>query len=277
LIELPSIARFRMAFSDLDGTLLGPDKRISPANAAAVRDLQAAGLRLVLASGRRHQNSIRYYRELALETPLISCAGALVMDPQTGETLREVLLPATAAAELVAEGQAAGFSVIYYHRDHLFIERRDHLIELYESRAEERAEICELASLHGEAALKIVWYGKPETIGARRADLQERYAGRVHIVSTDAENLEFAAPDANKAEACAAVAGLHGAERAATLAFGDGENDVPMLKWVGLGVAMERGAARAHLPEAMVSPAGPPAGSFARAVRQLMGATGVST
>jgi Cof subfamily protein (haloacid dehalogenase superfamily) len=277
LSKPPSISCFRVAFCDLDGTLLGPDKRISPANAAAVRALQAAGLRFVVASGRRHQNSIRYYRELALETPLISCAGALVRNPQTGETLREALLPSALAAELVADGQAAGFSVIYYHRDHLFIERRDHWIELYESRAEEQAEICELAALHGEAALKIVWYGDPATMGARRAGLQERYAGRVHIVSTDAENLEFAAPDANKAEACAAVAGLHGVERTATLAFGDGENDVPMLGWVGLGVAMERGAARAHCPGALVSPAGPPEESFARAVRQLLEEPGAAT
>jgi Cof subfamily protein (haloacid dehalogenase superfamily) len=276
VIEPPSISRFRIAFSDLDGTLLGPDKRISPANAAAVRALQAAGSRFVVASGRRHQNSIRYHRELALDTPLISCAGALVKDPQTGETLREALLPSTLAAELVADGQAGGFSVIYYHRDHLFVERRDHWIELYESRVEEQAEICGLAALHGEAALKIVWYGESEVVGARRAGLQERYAGRVHIVRTDPENLEFAAPDANKAEACAAVAGLHGVERTATLAFGDGENDVPMLKWVGLGVAMERGAAREYCPDAMVSPAGPPEESFALAVRQLLEARSAS-
>jgi Cof subfamily protein (haloacid dehalogenase superfamily) len=276
LSDLPSISRFQIAFCDLDGTLLGPDKRISPANAAAVRDLQAAGLLVVLASGRRQQNSIRYYRELALETPLISCAGALVTDSQTGETLREAPLPPTLAAELVAAGQAEGFAVIYYHRDHLFIARREHWIEVYESRVEEQAEICDLAALAGEAALKIVWYGEPAAVTARRAALEDEYAGRVHIVSTDPENLEFAAQGANKAQACAAVARLLGVERAATLAFGDGENDVPMLDWVGLGIAMDRGAARAHRPAALVSPAGPGAESFARAVGQLREAPRVS-
>jgi Cof subfamily protein (haloacid dehalogenase superfamily) len=250
--------------------LLGPHKRISAANVAAVRSLQSAGLRIVLASGRRHQNSLRYYHELALDTPLISCAGALVKDPQTGETLREALLPAPIAAELVAEGQSGGFSVIYYHRDHLFVGGRDHWIELYESRVEERPEICDLASLKGAAALKIVWYGEPEALKARRAGLEERYVNRARILATDPENLEFAAPGANKAEAVAAVAEFYGVAQDATLAFGDGENDVPMLGWAGVGVAMDHGSAHERCPGARVSPAGPPEESFARAVHELI-------
>ena len=250
--------------------MLGPDKRISPANLEAVRALQAANLRFVLASGRRHQNSLRYYHELALDTLLISCAGALVRDPHTGQTLRAVPLPAPLAAELVDEGQASGYSVIYYHLDHLFIARRDHWIELYESRVQEQAEICDLSSLHGADALKIVWYGEPDQLNERRAALQERYANRATVLATDAENLEFSAPAANKAEAVAAVAKYYGVERAATLAFGDGENDVPMLAWAALGVAMDHGAAHERCPGAMVSPGGPPEESFARSVRLLL-------
>jgi Cof subfamily protein (haloacid dehalogenase superfamily) len=267
--------RFQIVFSDLDGTLLGPDKSISPANLAAVRDIRAAGARFALASGRRHQNSVRYYRELGLDTPLISCAGALVKDPQTGETLREVPLPAPLAAELVNEGINDGFSLVYYHRDHLFIAGRDRWIDLYESRVQERAEICDLSALQGKAALKIVWYGEPALIKDRRAGLQERYARRATVVSTDPENLEFSAPGANKAEALAAVVHFLGLDRAATVALGDGENDVPMLDWAGLGIAMDRGPARERCPSAMVSPAGPPEESFARAVRQFMDPAGV--
>ena len=233
--------------------------------------MRALGLRFILASGRRQQNSLRYYRELDLGGWLISCAGALVSDPDTGNTLREAPLPPPVAAEIVAGGEASGFSVIYYHRDHLFISRRDCWIELYESRVEERAQICDLSALHGEAALKIVWYGEPGLITARREAAQLHYKDRAVIVMTDPENLEFLAPAANKADALAAVAAFYGVERAATLALGDGENDVPMLGWAGLGVAMDHGSAHQRCPAATVSPAGAPEESFARAVRMLMG------
>jgi Cof subfamily protein (haloacid dehalogenase superfamily) len=270
---------YRLAACDLDGTLLGPHKEISPANVAAVRRLQNAGARFVIASGRRHQNSVRFYRQLGLSGLMISCSGALAQDPQTGETLREVLIPAPLAAELVARGEAAGWMVIYYHRDGLYVNRRDHWTELYESRVNERAAsyLGGLDALRGEAALKIVWYGDPDQLQARRAEIEADYRGQLMVLSTDPENLEFLAPAANKAEAVAAVANYYGVSQSATLAFGDGENDAPMLRWVACGVAVDRGDATAKAAARFVGPPGSPEESFARAVEEVFVDAGAST
>ena len=62
------------------------------------------------------------------------------------------------------------------------------------------------------------------------------------------------------------MAGFYGVEQKATLAFGDGENDAPMLRWAGLGVAMDGGKPQAKQAAGLVSPAGAPGDSFARAV-----------
>ena len=266
---------YRLVASDLDGTLLGPHKEIGAANQAAVRHLQARGARFVVASGRRHQNSIRYYRELGLEGLMISCAGALIKDPDTEKTVREVLIPADLAAALVKEGQGSGYTVIYYHRDHLYIDTRNHWTDLYESRVGERAEMFpgDLSELWGEAALKIVWYGDPATLKPERTRLEEEYHGRLLVLATDPENLEFSAPAANKAEALAAVAAYYQVAPAETLAFGDGENDAPMLRWAGLGVAMDDGNALAKSAAGLVGPAGAPEESFARAVEAVFART----
>ena len=274
-MDAPSFP-YRLAASDLDGTLLGPRKDIGAANLAAVRDLQARGARFVVASGRRHQNSIRYYRELGLDGPMISCAGALVQDPGTGQTLREVLLPAELAAALVAEGEANGYTVIYYHRDHLYVDVRNHWTDLYESRVGERAEMYpgDLREHQGEAALKIVWYGDPDALAPARQQLEDRYGGQLRVLSTDAENLEFSAPGANKADALAAIADFYQVPQAETLAFGDGENDAPMLQWAGLGVAMDDGNKLAKAAAGLVGPAGAPEESFARAAAAVVARTG---
>lgn len=264
---------YRLAASDLDGTLLGPRKKISAANAAAVRRLREAGARFILASGRRHQNSLRFHRQLGLDGLLISCAGALVKDPQTDETLHEVLIPAELADELVRAGDDAGYTVIYYHRDHLYATETNHWTALYESRVGERAERYpgSLRDLQGEAALKIVWYGEPSALRNLRPRLEKEYEGRLGILPTDPENLEFMAKDANKAAALAVSAKFYGVERAQTLAFGDGENDAPMLRWAGLGAAMDGGNQRAREVADLVSPSGPPEESFARAVTTVFG------
>ena len=267
---------YRLAACDLDGTLLGPHKEISPANVEAVRRLQGSGVRFVIASGRRHQNSVRFYDELGLSGLMISCSGALAQDPHTGEVLREVLIPAALADELVAHGEDGGWMVIYYHRDGLYVNRRDHWTELYESRVGERAAFHPggLRALRGEAALKIVWYGDPDALQGLRAGIEADYRERLSVLSTDKENLEFLAPAANKAEAVSAVAAHYEVNRDATLAFGDGENDAPMLRWVRCGVAVDRANDLAKEAARLVGPPGPPEESFARAVGAVFAEAG---
>ncbi len=262
---------YRLAASDLDGTLLGPHKEISAANAAAVRRLREAGAKFVLASGRRHQNSVRFHRQLGLDGLLISCAGASVRDPQTNRTVHEVCIPPPLADELVAEGEKAGYTIVYYHRDHLYVTTTNHWTDLYESRVGERAErfLGSLRDLRGEAALKIVWYGEPAALQGVRTDVEERYAGRLGVVATDPENLEFNAPEANKARALEVVCQLYGVAWEAAVAFGDGENDAPMLRWAGLGVAMDGGNSHAKEAADLVSPGGAPEESFARGVEAV--------
>lgn len=262
---------YHLAASDLDGTLLSPQKEISPANLAAVHALQARGARFILASGRRHQNSIRFYREVGLNGLLISCAGALIKDPDTGETLREVTLAPATAAKLVSEGRAGGFTVVYYHRDHLYVAERNHWTDLYESRVGEKVELYpgSLDDLRGEAALKIVWYGEPARLKERRARTEEAYKDRATVVATDPENLEFVAPTADKAAALAAVCAFYQVEQAATLAFGDGENDAPMLRWAGLGVAVDGAAEAAKSAARLEGQDGAKETRFARAVEAV--------
>lgn len=259
---------YRLAACDLDGTLLGPRKEISDANLDAVRRMRAGGTRCVVASGRRHQNSVRYYRQLGLDGLMISCSGALVKDPDTGQTLREVLIPDALADELVSRGLEGGFTVIYYHRDHLYASARTPWTDLYESRVNERTEVYpgDLRELHGAAAQKIVWYGEPDTLKSSRPRLEETYRDQITVLATDPENLEFLAPAANKADSLAALAAYYEVRQADTIAFGDGENDAPMLRWAGLGVAVDGADETAQAAADLVGPPGMPEERFARAL-----------
>lgn len=258
---------YLLAAIDLDGTLLGPDQAISPANLAALEALQARGVQIMIASGRRYQNSVRLYRRLRLTGPIISCQGALVIHPQTEEIFEEHYIPPALASELIRDGEAAGFSVVYYHRQRLIAARRNAMIELYESRIDEFTELVpDLHSLGGADALKIVWYGEPAALLAARPGIEAKFRARVDVLSTDAENLEFMAPGIDKAVGLRAVVNHYGIPLDRTLAFGDGENDVSMLRLAGLGVAMDGGAALARTAAKLIAPAGPPETSFARAV-----------
>jgi hydroxymethylpyrimidine pyrophosphatase-like HAD family hydrolase len=97
-----------------------------------------------------------------------------------------------------------------------------------------------------------------------------RYSDKADVFSTERENLEFMPRGINKATALAKVAGEYGIRQGEVLAFGDGENDVAMLTWAGMGVAMAHGNQSAIRAAKRVSPSGPPESAFARAVDELL-------
>jgi Cof subfamily protein (haloacid dehalogenase superfamily) len=245
---------YRLAAVDLDGTLLGPDKKISQENAGAVRRLNENGAKVIIASGRRHQNSVRFQRELGLDGPIIACQGGLIRDGESGNVIEAHFLPQTVAREIAKEGESAGVHVIYYHLDHLYVaERNNEWIKLYESRVGEKTEtLAALDQLDGRRALKIVWYGDPAVLAKARPQIAERYREKVDTLSTEKENLEFMPRGINKATALAKVAEELGVRREEVLAFGDGGN------------AGAIAAAR------FVSPEGPPGTAFAAAVNALL-------
>jgi len=262
---------YRLGATDLDGTLLGPNKEISPDNFKAVEWLRAAGLLIILASGRRHQNSIRFQRLLSLKGPIIACQGGLIRDGETGDVLEAHFISPALVREIVDIGTDAGVQVIYYHLDHLYGgAAHDRWLDLYESRVGEKPEVLpSLEQLNGQRALKLVWYGDPNILHPLRPQLESKFAGEVDVLSTENENLEFMPPGINKATALARVIAKLGIEAREVVAFGDGENDVAMLRWAGLGVAMNHGTSSAKAAAKLVSPSGPPETAFARAVEQI--------
>ena len=270
--QLASKFPFRLAAIDLDGTLLGPDKTISEQNVAAVGRLSQNGVKVIIASGRRHQNSVRFQRQLQLDGPIIACQGGLIRDGESGNVIEAHFLPQNAAREIVNEAEKNGVQAIYYHLDHLYVsERNNQWLDLYESRVGERAEtLPDLNQLDGRRALKIVWYGEPAVLQKIRPEVSVRYRGKVDVLSTESENLEFMTLGINKATALAKVAEQLGVLREQVLTFGDGENDVQMLAWAGMGVAMRHGNPAAIAAAKLISPPGPRETAFARVVDVLL-------
>ena len=130
--QLASKFPFKLAAIDLDGTLLGPDKTISEQNAAAVRMLSQNAVKVIIASGRRHQNIVRFQRQLQLDGPIIACQGGLIRDGESGNVIEAHFLAQNAAREIVNDSEKNGVQAIYYHLDHLYVaERNNRWLDLY--------------------------------------------------------------------------------------------------------------------------------------------------
>ncbi len=100
--------------------------------------------------------------------------------------------------------------------------------------------------------------------------MAEELGDTAEVVITTAHLLEFNAPDATKATGVAAVAAHYGIAQAEVVAFGDSHNDVPMLHWAGLGVAMPHGLAEAREAADLISPDADPECALAAGIDMLL-------
>ncbi len=256
---------YPLAFIDLDDTLLGPDKSISPENLRALELLRESGTQIVIASGRHHQNivNLETMREMGW---LLSSHGSVVRHQKTDELLLETTLAPERIPEILDCGRALGMTLMAYHRGGAYMERESPWTEFYTRQAGWKPQLLDFADLPADGFQKILWSDDPARIDALAPIIQQDFLGRAHTVVTSPELLEFLAPTANKAVGAQALAEKLGFPAARILAFGDGNNDVELLRWAGFSVAMHHGRESARRAARFVSPAGPPETAFARAV-----------
>ena len=260
---------YRLAAIDIDDTLVGPDKRISPENAAAVRRLIDAGCRVVLASGRRHDNMLPFHAQLHLDTPLVSCHGALAKTP-AGDILHHALIRSADAAAVVADGLALDLTVMHWSTHNgIRAHARTPLVDRYATDCADPVPVSDLRQLAHEPAEKITWGARSETINSLLFEMRRRYRDKLTVLITDDWFLEFMHPHATKAAGVAAVAKSMNIESHEVLAFGDGNNDAPMLAWAGLGIAMPHARPSALRAANLTAPEGHPESALARAIAMV--------
>lgn len=264
-----NLKQFKLAAIDLDGTLLGPDHSISEANALAVRRLQTAGAQVVLASG-RHYNSMRKYVEsLPGVQWMVSCQGGEVSDAGRTTILSRQFLPSAEVAKITDAGRARGFSTVSYAVEGVITDSTsDFEMDFYTDLVGLRPAVLTRSELLARDIFKVIWIGEPADFSkVTPADVT---LPRIETVQTNARFLEFMPADVSKGFALATLALRLGIQPAAAVAFGDGDNDIPMFAWAGMSVAMPRGWPRALAQAKCVAPDGPPETAFARGVDLIL-------
>ncbi len=263
---------FRLAAVDMDATLLGPDHRVCDANRAAIARLSAHGVQIVLASGRRHENLIRFHAELGLSGPTISGNGALVRDTARDEPWHEQLLDSNHVDTLLADGFGRGMTQVIEHADGgSYLHETTRHSDILAHRTGNPMTVR--AHFHGidrTKVRKVIWIADPDVVEAAAPVQRSHWNGKLEVLVTDPEYLEYMAPGVDKVHALRVVAERCAVPREQVLAFGDGGNDVAMLRWAGCGIAMAHGWEIALAAADRVAPAGDPADAFARAVDALL-------
>jgi Cof subfamily protein (haloacid dehalogenase superfamily) len=249
---------YQLVALDLDGTVMGADLIVPPVVQEAIAAAQARGVQVTLATGRAFGATLPFARLLRIDVPVICYQGALVRHPVTGEIYVHTTMPGDAAAEAVATLLAAGIFVIAYidERHHIVAHRPE--LDLYLGLHPEGGEIVVTPDL--PALVRATTSGvamKSSLVGgvAREvAALGRRFGDRLAVTRSHERFGELMAPGVSKGGALAALAVRLGVPREAVLAIGDQENDLSMLTWAGLGLAMGNAVPAVRAAAAVVLP-----------------------
>lgn len=260
----------KMAVIDLDDTLLSPEKDISQANLEALNSLRENGFEIIIASGRHHENIMCFQDRIGQQGWVISSNGAVVRHAETSAMLHELTLTLGQALRVCRYGMQRDLTVIGYHRNGAFAEQDSEWTLRYALGAGWHPRRGKLDDLAATGLQKLLLMHSPERIDCIQPEVERRFGSEMYVVRTENEILEVAAPTTNKAVGAQAVAKALGIHSKDVVAFGDGNNDVELLMWAGLSVAMDHGRERARKAAKLISPPGSQGTAFARAVQAIL-------
>ncbi len=247
-ISRPSV---RLLATDIDGTLLNPQFQISEGDLAALRRAHAAGIEIVLVTGRRHTFAMPIAKQLGFDLWLISSNGAVTRS-LAGETFHRDLMPAETCQRLCGAMQEfRGNTVLTFDQETkgaIVLERLDELGASIRRWLEKNMEYIEFVvpiekALVNDPVQAMFCGTMTRMSAALRALDGAGMNGTVTVLRTEYPERDLAMIDVlntgcSKGHALERWAAHRGYRREEVMAVGDNHNDVEMLEFAGYPVIM---------------------------------------
>jgi Cof subfamily protein (haloacid dehalogenase superfamily) len=220
--------------------LIAEDAVLRPRTRAAIAATLAAGVHVILVTGRMFRSVRPYALEAGIDDPVVCYQGAVVAEPVSGRWLRHVPIPLELARETIAALNDEGFGLNCYVNDELYVAEITPEARRYaDFQGLELHPVGDLLQWLVEPPTKLVVIDDPDVLDRLKERMIQRFGDRLYISKSLPYFLEFASPEVTKASGLEFVAEHLGFSREHTVAFGDGENDIELVEWAGYGVAVE--------------------------------------
>lgn len=239
----------QLIVSDLDGTLLDPEHRLGHYTLAVLEAVRRQGVEILLASGRHYRDVHSYAQQLGGCVWLISSNGAAVHDRRSRLSYCRAIDPGCLEFLLHDPIFERVHTNIYRVHDWL-VDRPEPSLLRYHQDSGFAYEVVDFADLDQQPVLKVFYYHRdPDRLQALECAIMERLGDLVTTTYSLPVVLEVMARGVSKGDALDWVLGQLGGSPGQVIAFGDGRNDLQMLRAAGKGVLM--GNADGRLKEAL--------------------------
>ncbi len=246
---------YKMLVMDMDYTLLSKEKTVSQRNKEAIKKAKDKGVIVAVATGRLYTSAIYYAKLLEIETPVIASNGAIIREHHTNRTLYQNLLTHDAALRMIQLCKEAGLYCHIYTADTIYTEK---LINISYRYSEWNNALMEQDRINIQVVPKLEELIRMEEGNILKAVVMDDDKDKIKFVRNEIlktnivsvsqslkDNIEVMNKGVSKGNAVKMLAEIYGINREEIIAIGDNENDISMIEYAGLGIAMENGVEEA--------------------------------
>ena len=249
----------RLIATDLDDTLLNEHSALTGHSLAALRAAMAAGCGVSLSSGRMLEAMLPFAEKIGVNAPMLLYNGAMIYNHNTDETLYAARIPCALALDIVKVIEAAGCYVqLYpgkgYYCDEVTGHTRAYATQIHADAVPVHMPMSRWLAENPSDMQKMLVIDTPEGATKLQAILREAFPTGASFLKSKPHYIEIVPEGVDKGISLARLAGLLGLTADEVMAFGDGQNDAPMIAWAGHGVAMANACREALDAASIVAP-----------------------
>jgi len=249
---------------DIDGTISGESNQVTEAVKQAIKAVQAKGIKVAIATGRMYCSALRFHQDINSDLPLMAYQGALIKDPATEKILRHWPVSKDMALRLLdyfeQPEMRSLLSVHFYINDRLYVREITEETEIYAGRSNiEPIAVGDLRTVldsENEPTKVLALSDDTDVIEHLLGTLRQKYTpAELYLTTSVATFFEATNPWVNKGTAVRYLAEeILGLSASNVMTVGDNFNDVEMLEYAGIGVAMGGGPAEVQAIAHWVAP-----------------------
>lgn len=244
---------YKLICIDMDGTLLNNNHEISERNKKAIKEATKRGIKVAVTTGRLFASAKYYADIIGVKTPIISCNGAFIREREADSIIYESLLSLDQLKRIYEVINKYEISMVYFNTSNTVICEKivpkNHGYKIMNERMGdldekvvfvEEIDFKDAFKLYENKILKAICIeNKEEKLkDLFKAKEELKKYDDLYVVSSSKSNFEVMNKGTSKGKAVEVLANKLNIKREEVMAIGDSENDLSMIEFSGLGVAM---------------------------------------
>lgn len=246
--------KYKLVCIDIDGTLLNSSKRVSKGNKVALKKAFDKGVKIVITTGRIFNNAAYYSDLIGAKSAVIAANGGIIKEKDNDKVIYKNQISEDICKNILEIALKNKVSIHFHTANYIFNNSflQSLLFRLVMTFGKPRNRKVKIVKVNSKKQWEEIFTKyKDDIIKAIIVDLNKSKLKKVRkdleklndleVLSSGRYNLEVNKKGISKGKAVKYLAEYYGIKREEVIAIGDNENDISMIEYAGLGVAMGNG------------------------------------